>query len=47
MQDQIERTGIQWPRGRTGGAMGAVLIGGIATWSGRDGEQAAIGSLSA
>ncbi|MBM7280617.1 hypothetical protein JTZ10_23035 [Gordonia rubripertincta] len=47
VQDQVERTGIQWPRGRAGGAMGAVLIGGVATWSGRDGEKAAIGSLPA
>ena len=47
VQDQIERTGIMWPRGRAGGAMGAVLIGGVATWSGRDGEKAAIGSLPA
>ncbi|QTI67285.1 hypothetical protein [Gordonia polyisoprenivorans] len=47
VQDQVERTGIMWPRGRAGGAMGAVLIGGVATWSGRDGEQAAVGSLPA
>ena len=45
VQDQVERTGIQWPRGRAGGAMGAVLIGGVATWNGRDGEKAAIGTL--
>ncbi|AFR49504.1 hypothetical protein KTR9_2867 [Gordonia sp. KTR9] len=47
VQDQVERTGIMWPRGRAGGAMGAVLIDGVATRSGRDGEQAAIGSLPA
>lgn len=47
VQDQVERTGIMWPRARAGGAMGAVLIGGVATWSGHGGEQAAIGALPA
>ena len=47
LQDQIARTGIQWPRGRNGGFMSAALIDGIATWCGNDGERVPIGALAA
>lgn len=45
VQDQIARAGIVWPRGRAGGFLGAVLVDGIATWSGIEGETSPIGAL--
>lgn len=46
IQDQVARTGILWPRGRTGDYMGANLVDGVAVWCG-GGEQVVIGALPA
>lgn len=45
IQDQIARSGIMWPRGRAGGFLTATILDGTASWTGPEGEQAAVGSL--